>query len=63
MAHKAKTSNPIPATDALIGDEEKKRTESRKKEKQGAGPQPSFPVPFGRLLQPPCIIITIMIKE
>ena len=46
------TPNPIPAIDALIGDEEQngKRKITNKK-KQGEGPQPRYPGPFSRLLR------------
>ena len=48
-----KPRTPTPATDALAGIEEqmeKKKREQRKN--QGAGLQPSYPGPFGRVLRP-----------
>ena len=45
-----KPSTPSQSLDALIGEEE------RKKEKQGASPQPSYPRTLGRLLRPAWII-------
>ena len=40
------------STDALIGDEDQNGNQKRtKRKKQGAGPQPSYPGPFSRLLR------------
>ena len=50
---KAKPPTPTQAIDALIGDEEQngKQKKVKKRKKQGTGPQPSYPGPFGRLLR------------
>ena len=51
-ALRVRHQTPSRATDALIGDEEKNGKQKRtKRKKQGAGPQPSNPGPFSRLLQ------------
>ena len=47
-AQRAKPPTPTRGGDALIGDEEQYKTEG----KNGAYPQPSYRVPFGRLLRP-----------
>ena len=45
---RGKPPTPTRARDALIGDEE----HNGKQKKQGDGPQPSYPGPFGHLLRP-----------
>ena len=57
-AQRAKSPNTTRAVDALIGDEEQKvyQKKIRKRKKQGAGAQPIFSSPFGRLLRPTWMI-------
>ena len=43
---RVKPPTPSLKIDALIGDEE----QNRKQKKQGAGPHPSYPGPFGLIL-------------
>ena len=50
-AQRAKPRTSISEIDALIGDEEQNGKQKKEKEKQGAGPQPSYPGPFSRLLR------------
>ena len=54
----AKSPTPIQAIEELIGDEEQNENQKKKEEKmkQGTGPQPSYPGPFGRLLRSAGII-------
>ena len=52
-AERGKHPTPSRAIDALIGDEEQNGKQKKTKgKKQGVGPQPSYPGPFGYLLQP-----------
>ena len=50
-ALRVKHPTPSRAIDALTGEEEQNGKQKRtKRKKQGAGPQPSYPGPFSRLL-------------
>ena len=49
-----KPSIPNREIDALTGDEEQKL---KKKKKQGAEPQPTYLIPFGRFIGPAGIVL------